>query len=174
MRSGGRDAQDVALIPMSGAERSESLEREASEYAEAKFRAGLWSRSEAPALAREEIARTLGERPDEEGHRFLKALDMEGQRVGWVWTGPVPGSRPLDPARWIYQIQIEESVRGRGFGRALLRATEEVLQHAGCPELRLNVFSWNLPAISLYESAGYETVSRYESGREMRKCLAPP
>lgn len=160
----------VDLVPMSAAERAAALAKEAKDYGEAKARAGFWKRDVAEERARAEIAELLGPTPEEAGHRFLKAVDASGRRVGWVWTGPPPGAS-VERRVWIYNIEIDEGLRGQGLGRALLAATEDALRVQGCPEVRLNVFLWNTVAVSLYESAGYEVVSRYETGMEMRKRL---
>ena len=45
--------------------------------------------------------------------------------------------------------------RGKGYGRALLRAAEEETLRNGVPTLGLNVFGRNHVARKLYESSGY-------------------
>lgn len=167
-----RRAVRVRLVPMTRTERAAALAREAKEYGEAKARAGFWDRDGAEARARAEIRALLGSAPLASGHRFLKAMGPSGRRVGWVWTGPPPGGS-VGRHAWIYNIEIDAALRGRGLGRALLTATEGTLRDQGCPEVRLNVFTWNEVAAALYASAGYEVVSRYQTGMEMRKRLAP-
>lgn len=167
-----RPTVHLHLVPMNLAERATALKREAKDYGEAKARAGIWKTDEAEERARAEIDQLLGPTPEEAGHRFFIAADESGRRAGWVWTGPPPGGSGERYA-WIYNIEIDEALRGRGLGRALLASTEEALRSQGCREVRFNVFSWNKVAVALYESAGYEVLSRYETGMEMRKRLLP-
>jgi ribosomal protein S18 acetylase RimI-like enzyme len=129
----------------------------------------MWPAAEALARARKETAGLLSERGP---HEILKGVDAKGTEVGWVWIGPVPETNLPSEIRWLYQITVEERLRGRGYGRALLAATERFLRAQGASELRLNVFGWNHVAISLYESSGYEVAERAETNLEMRKRLS--
>ena len=157
---------------MTEAERDDALRNEAADYAEAKARAGFWSREESLQRARAEIAGLVGSDPAKRGHEFFVGVDAAGRRVGWVWYGPVPGSESARQARWLFQIVVDEALRGNGFGRGLLRALEHRVRDEGADELRLNVFRWNSVAIALYRSAGYEAASEGERNLEMRKSLA--
>lgn len=173
--SGGRPSRPapaVRLVPMTEAERDEALRDEAADYAKAKTRAGFWSREESLGRARAEIASLVGSDPAKRGHEFFVGVDDAGRRVGWAWYGPVPGSKPSKTTRWLFQIVVDEALRGNGFGRGLLQALEQRLRDEGADELRLNVFRWNSVAIALYRSAGYEAASEGERNLEMRKSLA--
>lgn len=159
----------IRLLRLSREEREAFLESQVREYADEKSRAGLWTQEESLPKAEEDIRRLLvadGLR----AHRFLKGV-LERRTVGWVWVGPVPGSTPGSMSRWLYQITVEEALRGLGHGRALLAATEAYLRARGVRELRLNVFAWNQVARRLYETAGYAIASRSRAGLEMRKRL---
>lgn len=161
----------VALVPLSPAELRDFMERQVREYAEEKVRAGEWSREEAMELSRDTTMRFLeGGRPAP-GHRFFKAVD-EGQReVGWIWLGPPPADVRAERAEWLYQITVAESLRGRGFGRGMLRAAEDLLAREGVRELHLHVFRWNAAARSLYDSEGYEVTEGGRTDARMRKRL---
>src|SRR5574340_822634 len=161
----------VRLVRMTAAERRTALEGEAAEYAEAKARAGFWAREESLSRARNEIASTVGPDPDHRGHAFFFGVDGTGRRIGWVWFGPMPGSKLSRRKRWLYQIVVDEPLRGQGYGRGLLQAVERELLEAGVMWLNLNVFRWNSVAVALYESAGYEVVSQSDKNLEMRKRL---
>jgi ribosomal protein S18 acetylase RimI-like enzyme len=58
--------------------------------------------------------------------------------------------------------------RGKGYGRALLRAAEEQAAQQGIDTIGLNVFGSNAVARELYQSSGYETASLH-----LRKQLRP-
>ncbi len=163
----------IALVPMSAEEQQRFLEGKAVTYAEEKSRAGIWMPAEALDRSRAEIRSLVGEEPEAKGHRFFKGMDPAGRRVGSIWVGPPPGRAGDERARWLFDIVVEEDLRGRGYGKALLRATEDLLRWEGREELALNVFAYNEIAISLYTSSGYEVFARYRSGQEMRKRLGP-
>jgi GNAT superfamily N-acetyltransferase len=159
----------VVFLAPTPEDRAKFLERETADYADAKARAGMWPAEDALVRARKEIAEVLAQPGP---HEILKAIDAKGREVGWVWVGPVPEANSPSTIRWLYQITVEKRLRGRGYGRALLAATERWVRGQGASELRLNVFAWNQVAISLYESSGYEVAERAETNLEMRKRLS--
>lgn len=56
---------------------------------------------------------------------------------------------------YIYEIHLDESLRGRGLGSALIRFAEHAAQHCGITKTMLTVFTANLGARTLYERLGY-------------------
>lgn len=168
-----RSAPTVRLVPMPDAERDAALERESVGYADAKARAGIWTRDESLERARAEIRGYVGEDPAARGHEFFVGQDDSGRRVGWIWLGPVPMPEAPPSTRWLFNIVVEEKLRGRGFGRALLRATEAHVAATGRTELAFNVFRWNAVALALYTSAGYRITYQDDRALEMRKRLLP-
>lgn len=60
----------------------------------------------------------------------------------------------------IANLAVDESVRGRGFGSALLDAALEEARRHGTDEVFLEVRSSNLRARQLYESRGFAEVGR--------------
>ena len=164
-------ARQVSLVALDAAEHASFLDAQAVEYAEQKARAGVWTRESSLERAREEIRSLLASSSGPPPHRFYRGLDDAGRLVGWVWTGPVPGAAADPAVVWLYQITVAPTLRGRGYGRALLAATEDEVRARGGRELRLNVFAWNGVALSLYRSSGYETVSEDGVGFELRKAF---
>ena len=168
-----RATPTVGLVPMTDAEREAALEHEAVEYADAKVRAGIWSREGSLLRSREEIHGYVGTRPAERGHEFFVGVtDREG-RIGWIWLGPVPTPDAARSTRWLFNIVVDPDLRGRGFGRGLLRAAEEHVLATGRTEIALNVFRWNAVALSLYTRSGYAITFQDERAIEMRKRLVP-
>jgi ribosomal protein S18 acetylase RimI-like enzyme len=95
---------------------------------------------------------------------LLMAETIGGEAVGHAW---VELRRPsVGGDAWIFDIEVLENQRGKGFGRALLRATEREAAAHGVTTMGLNVFGANTVARGLYESSGYETVTL-----QMRKRL---
>jgi ribosomal protein S18 acetylase RimI-like enzyme len=64
-------------------------------------------------------------------------------------------SVPGQPIGFLYDIEIEERFRGRGLGRETMLLVEQEARRRGFVEIRLNVFSGNETARSLYRSLRY-------------------
>ncbi len=100
------------------------------------------------------------------GHRIFVAEDIDsGERIGHLWFGPRP-QEPDPEVAWLFDIFVEEPMRGRGLGRELLRLLETVVRTADISRIELNVFGDNERARHLYETAGYT-----EMARQMAKDL---
>jgi len=162
----------IRLIPASPAEYDDFVTDQIREFAEQKVRAGHWRIEEARELSRHAVESFLPDGGPSEGHRVYRAVDTSNRGVGWIWVGPPP-VRPLNlPTRWwLYQITVDAPLRGKGYGRAMLAATEELVSREGGQELYLNVFRWNSVARAMYDSAGYAVVHDSETETGMRKTL---
>ncbi|MEK6851934.1 MAG: GNAT family N-acetyltransferase [Candidatus Thermoplasmatota archaeon] len=143
----------VVLVPQSPPEYADFVDRQIREYADQKARAGHWRPDEALARSREAMKDFLPGRSAPAGHRFYKGVDDAGRAVGWVWLGPPPKELHLTDARWLDQSTVEESLRRKGYARALLRAAEDLAAAEG--------------AAALYTS----TCSRGTAAR--RRCTIP-
>jgi ribosomal protein S18 acetylase RimI-like enzyme len=137
------------------------------EYAAEHVRAGNWTEDEAEARSAEQTDELLARGVDTPGMLLLMAETSGGETVGHVWVGLE--RRPGFPGAWIYAIEIATHERGKGYGRALLRAAERETARHGVRTIGLNVFGPNTVARNLYESAGYEVASL-----QMHKELPPP
>ena len=167
----------LMLAPMSDREYADFAQLQVAEYALQHVRAGEWPEAEARARSRRELKELLSGDLRPSGHGFWRGR-VAGVAVGWVWVAPAPPFVPGDRAavRWLAQITVEESQRGRGVGRQLLATLEELLAEAGVRELWLRVFDWNLPARRLYQAAGYAEVARFATDAHLCKRLTarPP
>ncbi|HEY3310604.1 MAG TPA: GNAT family N-acetyltransferase [Anaerolineales bacterium] len=85
----------------------------------------------------------------------LKAVE-NGQMIGFVAGDP----RPTEGISWIATICILPEYRGRGYGRALLEACENLLP---TEIIHLCVRFSNEEAIRMYHNAGYQNVDRWEN-----------
>ena len=79
---------------------------------------------------------------------FFVAED-DGALVGTVMAG-YDGHRG-----WIYSLAVDESRRGQGIGRVLLRHAEERLERMGCLKINLQVVEGNTGAEAFYVANGY-------------------
>lgn len=64
--------------------------------------------------------------------------------------------------RWLYidAFWIDEALRGKGYGRIMLRAAEERARLRGCTNAYLDTFDFQ--ALPFYEKEGYEVFGRLE------------
>jgi GNAT superfamily N-acetyltransferase len=93
------------------------------------------------------------------GHRLSIAEDPRtGERIGLLWIARQ--RREGVQTAWIYDITVEEALRGQGYGRAIMEAAEEQARSLGVTRLELNVFGDNEVARRLYTSLGYTEMSR--------------
>ena len=81
--------------------------------------------------------------------------EAAGRVVGYVRIGR---PTPLASNTHVLQIQglaVAEEARGRGLGRALIRAAVTEARRRGARRLSLRVLGHNAPARALYESEGF-------------------
>lgn len=55
---------------------------------------------------------------------------------------------------WLEDLFVLPDRRGRGIGRALIRAVAALSVERGCPRLEWSVLDWNEPAIGFYRALG--------------------
>jgi len=78
---------------------------------------------------------------------FVGALEREV--IGTVMAG-YDGHRG-----WVYSLAVTPSLRGRGYGSALMRHAEAVLTKLGCPKVNLQILSVKTELRGFYEKLGY-------------------
>ena len=95
--------------------------------------------------------------------------DEQGVLVGGVW-GYINWNW-----LWIGAVWLSENLRGAGYGRKMLEATEQAARERGCRYSHLDTFSFQ--ARPFYEGLGYEvfaTLDDYPPGHQrffMKKAL---
>jgi len=134
-----------------------------TDYAAAHVDAGDSSPDRAQGLAAEETESLLPEGADTQGMLLLTAESLKDGIVGLAWVALEHGEKR---GAWIYDIENLAGQRGKGYGRALLHALEQLVLEHGVESIGLNVFAGNNFARKLYESTGYEATSI-----QMRKAL---
>jgi len=65
------------------------------------------------------------------------------------------------PGIYIEDLFVEESYRGRGFGRALLLYVARLARERRCGRLEWSVLDWNEPAIGFYKKLGAVPMSEW-------------
>lgn len=58
------------------------------------------------------------------------------------------------PGLYLEDLYVDEAVRGKGFGKALLVYLAKLAQARGCGRLEWSVLNWNEPAITFYRNLG--------------------
>jgi ribosomal protein S18 acetylase RimI-like enzyme len=74
---------------------------------------------------------------------------VDGRVIGTVMAG-YDGHRG-----WVYSLAVAPSLRGRGFGSALMMHAEAALAKLGCPKVNLQILSAKTALRGFYEKLGY-------------------
>jgi ribosomal protein S18 acetylase RimI-like enzyme len=77
--------------------------------------------------------------------------------IGMIWVQVKPRNDEL--RAFVYELEVREEHRRRGYGRAIMLAAEDECRERGVKAMGLHVFGYNTGARALYEALGYETTS---------------
>ena len=69
------------------------------------------------------------------------------------------------PGIYLEDLFVEPAHRGKGHGKALLRAIAKLAEDRGCGRLEWSVLNWNEPAIRFYESLGAKPLGDWTAYR---------
>lgn len=99
---------------------------------------------------------------------FLVGRDA-GRAVGCGGIARFDGTRAE-----LKRMYVLPEARGRGFGRKLLAALEDEARTLGYTGIVLETAVQLMPAVRLYETAGYEPIPCYGpyAGRSISRCYA--
>lgn len=154
----------IELVPMTEKEFGGFLDHSIEDYAEDKVRAGTWSKAEALARSRREHKTLLRDGLRSKYHHLYTIRETQGgEAVGVLWF-----RANLDSATasgFIFDIEIDEQHRRKGYGRQAMQELEEIARKMGLRQLELHVFAFNEGARILYESLGYTVASLNMSKR---------
>jgi ribosomal protein S18 acetylase RimI-like enzyme len=78
-----------------------------------------------------------------------------GGLLGYLCLGPPTALACNAHVRQIQGLAVADEARGRGVGRALLRAAFDAARAAGATRITLRVLGHNAPARALYASEGF-------------------
>ena len=119
-----------------------SLIRELAEYERAP--------NDAIATERELEEVLFGEKPAAEVLLAFQAGGPVGFAVYFfnfsTWLGR--------PGLYLEDLFVRPELRGKGYGRALLRHLAQIAQERGCGRMEWAVLDWNEPAIGFYKNLG--------------------
>ena len=148
----------VQLIPMADSDYPAYLQNAIREYAQDKVESGNWLPDEALQRSEQEFLKLLPAGVQTENHYLYTILDEAGgQKVGMIWF-VLDCTHPLKLA-FIFDFEIYEAFRRRGYGLQALRAAEAQARQMGAKKIGLHVFAHNHAARALYEKAGYQVTN---------------
>jgi RimJ/RimL family protein N-acetyltransferase len=143
----------LSLRPLSDDEFAAWFPQMRDAYAEDMVRDAGIDRENATAMAASQMDELFpGQKPSPQ--QLVYALEADGEPVGNLWV--CDRDTPLQHALFIYNIEIDEAHRGKGYGRAAMDLVESEARRLGVDRVALNVFGRNEVARNLYRSCGYE------------------
>lgn len=140
---------------MGSAEFDEWLTSRVARYARERAQADALDEATSLERAERQFAELLPQGPQTPDQLLRVAEDDHGTRVAVVWVGPHPA---VPDAAWVWDVEVEQDRRGRGYGRAVMLAAEDLARQLGRKHLGLHVFGENSVARQLYRSLGYDEV----------------
>lgn len=144
------------LRPMTEGEYEVYISKLIHEYAAERAEAEDTPAAEMEPQASAQVRGLLPDGLQTAGHAIWIVEDA-GRRVGVLWVQ----TRQAERRAFIYDIAIEESERGKGYGSATLAALEDALRPQGITHIALSVFGQNSVARSLYDKMGYRVAATY-------------
>lgn len=143
---------EVELRPMTAEEYVEWYPRSVAAYAEGHIKAGSMPADKAHEMSAKQFADLLPDGLETPAHHLLIG-EAGGEKVGMLWLNiPVEGEAVN---AFVYNVEVEESQRGKGYGRAMMVGAESYSRDHGAAMLKLHVFGDNTVARTLYTSLGY-------------------
>ena len=76
------------------------------------------------------------------------------------------------PGLYLEDLFVRPSLRGKGYGRALLERLAQIAQERGCGRMEWAVLDWNEPAIQFYKKLGAEPMDEWTVFRLTREGIA--
>jgi ribosomal protein S18 acetylase RimI-like enzyme len=163
---------EITLEPMTEEAFAAWLEPTVRRFAQAHIDSGDWPEQDALQFAATEFRMLLpdGLQTDQQ-HLFTvregvggvggegagagvgDAAAVAGAAVGMLWIGVKMRGGKLDA--FVYNVEIDEPYRGRGYGRATMVAGAQRGRELGAQTISLHVFGANTTARALYTSLGF-------------------
>jgi GNAT superfamily N-acetyltransferase len=94
-----------------------------------------------------------------QGEAFRLRKIKDNRDAGMIWVCRSKDQFTCEDTGYLLGIFVEESMRGRGLGSALLSAAEEWCLENDLLTLTINVGANNENAVHMYDDAGYEPQS---------------
>ncbi|HZY91037.1 MAG TPA: GNAT family N-acetyltransferase [Gemmataceae bacterium] len=95
-----------------------------------------------------------------------------GEVVGYALFFPIYSTFRGEPTLYLEDLFVRPGHRGKGHGKALLRALAALAVERGCPRLDWVVLNWNEPSIAFYRSLGAVPMDEWTVYRLQGEALA--
>lgn len=138
------------------------LETEIREYAADHVRNGNWPAEGSLERSRKEFEELLPDGVQTKDQYVWSIIDDANTNIGALWV------QVKERKAFIFDFVVDETFRGKGFGKQALAAMDEKLRSMGVESVGLHVFGDNVNAQELYKKMGFEI-----TGMHMRKVLKP-
>ncbi len=149
------DPGDLELRPMTPEQFDVFAAGQTDSYAATLAEAGL-SPETAAERSRTQMAALLPSGLDSPGMEFFHGW-VGDTVVGLIWLN-------VDqPMAFVYDVEVLESQRRKGYGAALMNAAALWARDHGHPVIGLNVFAHNPGAKALYDKLGYRVTVDYRT-----------
>jgi ribosomal protein S18 acetylase RimI-like enzyme len=142
----------IILVPMNESDFQTYLANAILGYARDKIQAGNWSQDEAFERSRKEFEGYLPQGIHTPNNHLFTLLNDMGEKVGILWYATLPNQPGL---AFIYDFEISEPFRRRGYASQALAALEQEAKARGAKQIELHVFGHNTAARALYKKAGF-------------------
>lgn len=113
-------------------------------------------------------ASLFGASPTVFAHVVERAGEIRGIAVWFLTYSTWTGRNGI----WLEDLYVDDSERGRGYGKALLASLAEVCVKCGYTRLEWTVLDWNAPSIAFYRSVGAEPMDEWTTQRLSGDALA--
>jgi ribosomal protein S18 acetylase RimI-like enzyme len=142
----------IILVPMNEPDFQTYLAKAIQGYAQDKIQAGNWSQDEALERSQKEFEGYLPQGIHTPNNYLFTLMNENGEKVGILWYAILPNQPGL---AFIYDFEIHEPFRRRGYASQALAALEQDAKGRGLKQIELHVFGHNTAARALYNKAGY-------------------
>ena len=147
-------APRVTLDPMTAAEYDPFMEAGVRDYARHKVTSGEWTEEESLDLSRADHDQLLPDGLKTANQHLYSVRDAaSGEAVAVLWLALRMKAGRVEA--YIYDIEVREGQRGRGYGRATMLAAIDEARGLGAETMGLHVFGNNATARALYQSLGF-------------------
>lgn len=144
----------IRLEPMNETEYQQYLSASVAEYAQEHVKAGRWNTEDALQKATQEYADILTDGLHTRSQYLFTIVDEQtGTNVGMLWFAVT--ERAGERVAFVYDVNIYEQFRRRGYGEQAFLAMETKARESGLKRIGLHVFGHNSAARAMYEKLGY-------------------
>lgn len=145
----------LTLQPMTPEHFDTYLEALIVDYGQEKLKAGNFSEESWLEESRSQVMQLVPQKLETPGHYMFTLYNPDGDEVAHLWVArrPMGGSEGF----WIFDIEVKEAHRRKGYGTQALLALEGFAKNNGLDHIGLHVFGHNYGARALYEKMGYDT-----------------